>query len=184
MYWPDKHVFTIDIPKTACVTRWRIGKAMHGRRILPGHRKMSEAIVELEELGIDVENIEFWTVIRNPAKRLVSACNYHYAQLYKATTPGPDLYSYLKQIQESKYADSAVFRSQSSWLDSNYDVKLWPMEHYDEMIRALGWEGPIKRENESHKTWATEELVESPYYNNFMDKYASDWDLYHKALNK
>lgn len=181
MLWPDLKIYTIDIPKTACATRWCIGKKMHGPRLVPGHMKVSTAIIEIEKLGFDINDIQFWAVIRNPAKRLVSACNFHYAALYKTKRRRPSLYSYIKQVQNSKYENGPVFRPQASWIDVDVDVKLWPLEHLDDMIRQLGWKDEIIHENQSHKYWTYDELVAMPQYNSVMAKYAPDWELYKKA---
>lgn len=183
MYWPDKKVMTIDIPKTACVTRWRIGYTMHGQRRVPGHVQMSRAIIELEEIGIDYRDIEFWAIIRNPEKRLLSSCNYHFRQVHRWAAEAPDITSYLKEVHESKYFNGTVFKPQSWWLDvDDIDVKLWPMEHYDDMLRALGWDDTIGHENESTKFWTLDDLRNSRYYPIFMEKYADDQNLYSKAL--
>lgn len=185
MYCSDKNIFTIDIPKTACVTRWNIAKELYGRRILSGHMSMSFAADRMrKKLDIDYHDVSFWTVIRHPEKRLLSGLNYHQRQTSKFHPVGTNINDYMAYVRDSKYWDGNVFRSQQSWLDlDDVELKLWPLEHYDDFLFQLGWNKPVPRDNESYKTWNIDDLRNSSLYKVFMSKYDADWDLYQKALS-
>jgi hypothetical protein len=185
MYWPDKNVFTIDIPKTACVTRWNVAKEIYRSRTLSGHMTMSFAADRMaKKLDVDYRDVEFWTVIRHPERRLLSSINYHYKQLYKLQERKPNIDNYLSDVRDSKYWNGTVYRSQSSWLDlDDVEVRLWPLERYSDFLAALGWDQPVPVKNESPKTWSMDQLRESQHYELFMSKYEDDWNLYQKALN-
>lgn len=185
MYWPDKNVFTIDIPKTACVTRWNVAKELYRQRTLSGHMSMSFAADRMaKKLGIDYRDVEFWTVIRHPERRLLSSVNYHHKQLNQWRNNQPNIDDYLAEVRANKYWDGTVFRSQSSWLDlGDVDIRLWPLERYNDFLAALGWDQPIPVKNESQKTWNMEDLRTSQYYDMFMKKYENDWILYQKAID-
>jgi len=186
MYWPDVNIFTIDIPKTACVTRWNIAKEIYKQRTLSGHMSMSFAAERLnKKLGIDYHDVKFWTVIRHPEQRLLSSINYHYKQIYKMNQRKPNLDNYLAQVKDSKYWNGTVYRAQNNWLDlDDVNICLWPFEQYDLFLQALGWNKPVTVVNVSPKTWSIEELRKSKYYDLFMSKYEADWDLYYLALSK
>lgn len=185
MYWPDKNVFTIDIPKTACVTRWNIAKELYKERLLSGHMTMSFAADRLaKKLDIDYRDVEFRTVIRNPERRLLSSANYHYKQIYKMQDRKPNLDNYLAEVRDSKYWNGTVYRAQGSWLDlEDIEVKLWPLERYDDFLFQLGWDQPVPRANKSTEFWSLDDLRHSAHYDLFMSKYEHDWHLYQKALD-
>ncbi len=147
---------------------------------------VSFAVDRLEKkLEIDYRDVEFWTVIRHPEKRLLSSVNYHYKQTRNFLPAHTNIDNYLDMVRNSRYWEGTVYRSQSSWLDrDDIDVRLWPLEHYDDMLRQLGWDQPLPQENKSPKTWTMDDLRLSKHYDVFMAKYDDDWRLYQKALDK
>lgn len=186
MLWPERKVYTIDIPKTGCKTKWAVGDMMNADPNLPsgqgfkGHLPVSRAAFTLRQRGVDISELEFWTVIRDPEKRAISALNYQYTNRNR-NLPEMSLDEYISFICNGGARDS-VFNSQLSFLDDNrYKVKLWPMEKLGDMLRELGWPYDTPHNNASQKVWTMEEFRKSSKYDMMMERFVSDWDLYKKA---
>lgn len=185
MIWPDKKVFTIDIPKTACQTRWLINRKMYGSRFPRAHKTMSEGYSELKALGFNPEEFEFWTVVRQPDKRFVSSCNY-FAGIMKTKFPDLrlhelDIMSFYQEATSGKYQSTQSFSTQCEFLDMDLPVKIWEIKDYNDMIRSLGWSGEIHYKNVSEKFWTLDDLESSSDKDKIMSIYEKDWDLYKKA---
>jgi len=187
MLWPSQKVYTIDIPKTGCKTKWAVGDLMNADPDMPngqrfkGHWKLSRAQFYLRQKNIDISEFEFWTVIRDPIKRATSALNYHYANRNR-NLPEMSLEEFIMFIRTGGSKDN-LFYSQQSFLDVPHStVKLWPMEKLGEMLRELGWTYDVPHNNRSTKIWSEEDFRKSPKFDYMMEIYHSDWDLYNKAL--
>jgi len=176
MLWPSQNIFTIDIPKTGCQSRWSIGREKWRGQALLGHMSLKKAQYHLKDKQPDgADSVEYWTVIRHPFDRFVSGLNF----VAQGRLKNRSLDEFLTSNQ---YYQHFIFRPSFQFLDDpNVEVKLWPMEHLDEMMRELGIRGEIPHANKSRGAFDRNEIAQRKDIDNIMERYVDDFALYERA---
>lgn len=176
MLWPDRNVFTIDIPKTGCQSRWSIGRNSWPDRAVLGHFTHKKAQHQLQTKQPEfADSVEYWTVIRHPFDRLVSGLNF--VARARLRRGGLDEFLGGKQFQ-----NHFIFRPSFHFLDDpKTTVRLWPMERLDDMMRELGVEGEIPHTNKSRGRFEKSEIAQRDDIDEIMERYVDDFALYERA---
>lgn len=180
MYWKEHGIVTVNIPKTAHMSRRNVFLQLYSKYDSISDHFTTVVLADKlqKDMGLDYRKIEFWTVFRNPELRLLSAINYYGSQC-------SDLTSLLRTVRwEPDARAQKLFKPQHKWIDHpEIKVRIWPLERQDVMMRNLGWDQLLPYENRSQLKWTLEELRAEQTYRYFMNEYSRDVDLYQKALD-
>jgi hypothetical protein len=176
MLWPSQNIFTIDIPKTGCQSRWSIGREKWRSQALLGHMSLKKAQYQIKDKQPDfADSVEYWTVIRHPFDRFVSGLNF----IARGRLKNRSLDEFLVS---SQFRQHFIFRPSFQFLDDpNVEVKLWPMEHLNDMMRELGVRGEIPHTNKSPGTFDRTEIAQRKDIDEIMERYVDDFTLYERA---
>lgn len=113
-------------------------------------------------------------VIRDPAKRLVSAINFHFTGQEHTIDTALDL------CVRNGGGFNSVFQRQTDFLKHNnepHKIKLFPMERMADAVRAIGFTGDTPHRNKRPYRWSAEQLTSHPLWGEILDYYAPDMRL-------
>lgn len=174
MILPDRKLIVLEIPKTGSRSVVWALKRNNKNIFYGGHAKLSKLLQRIEENKDNPWEYKAIGVVREPLERLVSGLNYESTKGSKFV-----LQQRLQRILDGK--QDPVYSRQSDFVDvPDFPVDLYPLYQIDKVLSIVGYDSPV-HENKSVKRFTQQDIIDCPLYEDLMNYYQPDFDLYEQV---
>ena len=180
-YYQLQKKAVLSPPKNGTNTVSRICQELYiDKEIRPGPLSYDTVVDYMKRAGENVSDYEFAMLVRHPEDRLVSMINYYIGKIMQITDLDVAIDKALRYPQEYLYQPQVYYWSPEA------DIRLFNFNNeFRSMATWLGWpeDKELPRENSGPSIFDREQIKQHPYFDDLMDMFDSDWELWDLTLH-